>query len=65
MLICCINLVGISLWCHRNLNNNQIEKLDRRAFETLVLLVDLKINNNRITQLPTGLFTKLKKLKRL
>lgn len=50
---------------NRNLNNNQIEHLDRRGFETLVRMTELKINNNRIGQLPTGLFTKLKKLKKL
>lgn len=40
-------------------------KLDRRAFEPLIDLIELKANKNRITQLPTGLFTKMKKLKKL
>lgn len=58
-------LIRIDFLFDRFLNNNQITKLDRRAFEPLVHLIELKANKNRIGQLPTGLFTKLKKLKKL
>lgn len=58
-------LIRIDFLFDRFLNNNQIMKLDRRAFEPLVHLNELKANKNRISQLPTGLFTKLKKLKKL
>lgn len=49
----------------RILSDNHIAKLERRSLETLVHLHELKMNGNRISQLPTGIFTKLKKLKKL
>lgn len=72
--ICCLdvhvfkvyfNPIYLKFAFDRFLNNNQIVKLDRRAFEPLIQLAELKANKNRIGQLPTGLFTKLKKLKKL
>lgn len=57
--------LGIFALIFRILNDNHIEKLDRRSFETLVHLHELKMNGNRIAHLPTGIFTKLKKVKKL
>lgn len=59
------NLHFLVLIARRNLNNNQINRLDRRSFETLVQLNELKLNQNRVHMIPTGLFTNLKKLKKL
>lgn len=39
--------------------------MDRRSLEALTQLNELKLNHNKISAIPIGLFANLKKLKKL
>ncbi|XP_038221129.1 protein slit isoform X1 [Zerene cesonia] len=47
------------------LQENQIHTIERDAFAELTALENLKLNNNRLSHLPDGLFVRLRHLQRL
>jgi len=55
---------GRSFAC-RLLSNNQIHTIERGAFQDLVAVEKLRLNNNQIRHLPDLLFSNMMNLKRL
>lgn len=49
----------------RILNGNEIASIAETAFQNLPDLLDLELNNNRLTLLPAGVFENLNKLRKL
>lgn len=50
---------------YRILNGNEIASITETAFENVSDLLDLELNNNRLTLLPAGVFENLAKLRKL
>lgn len=50
---------------YRLLSNNQIHTIERGAFQDLVAMEKLRLNNNQIRHLPDLLFSNMINLKRL
>lgn len=58
-------LMRAPICCYSWLSNNQIHTIERGAFQDLVGLEKLRLNNNQIRHLPDLLFNNMMNLKRL